>query len=309
MPAKKHHFWSPALRGIVLALQAQGHLALSFFQQIRPFMQLLCHSRPTPFQHRVGGHVRRVAALLLSVFCLSAAVQAQNPPLSDKLLTEVGQWVQQSQQLDASQFSFAPLDSRVQVQSCDRPLVMDTPFAARETVRVRCLGNPSWQLYLRVLLKPGVAPGLPSQNTAAPIVNPSSPAPAAGGATRRVVVANQTLRAGSIASRDLLREVDVPAQGVELQAVGSIKEVENSELVRDVQAGVPLRGYDVRRAVVIKQGQSVLLTVGQGNGFSITARVEAMQDGKIGDQIRLKNPDSGRLLTGIVTGPNAARGL
>ncbi len=240
---------------------------------------------------------------------MCAAVQAQNPPGPDKLLAEVGQWVQQSQLLEASQFSFAPLDGRVQLQSCDRPLVMDTPFAARETVRVRCLGNPSWQLYLRVLLKPGVAPGLPSQNALAPMGSASGPAAAPGTATRRVVVATQTLRAGSIASRDLLREVDVPAQGVELQAVGSIKEVENSELVRDVQAGVPLRGYDVRRAVVVKQGQSVLLTVGQGNGFSITARVEAMQDGKIGDQIRLKNPDSGRLLTGIVTGPNAARGL
>ena len=74
-------------------------------------------------------------------------------------------------------------------------------------------------------------------------------------------------------------------------------------------AGAPIRSYDIRRAVVVKQGQSVMLTVGQGSGFSITARVEAMQDGKIGDQIRLKNPDSGRLLTGIVTGPNAARGL
>ena len=272
-------------------------------------MQLLCHSRQTPLQHWLGARVRRAAALLLSVFCLGAAAQAQTPPPSEKLLTEVGQWVQQTQQLDASLFSFAPLDSRVQLQTCDRSLVMDTPFAARETVRVRCLGNPSWQLYLRVLLKPGVAPGLPAQNTAAPIAKASSPAATTVVATRRVVVASQTLRAGSIASRELLREVDVPAQGVELQAVGSIKEVENSELVRDVQAGVPLRGYDVRRPVVVKQGQSVLLTVGQGNGFSITARVEAMQDGKIGDQIRLKNPDSGRLLTGIVTGPNAARGL
>ncbi len=270
-------------------------------------MQLLCHSRRSPVHRGLGACVRRWAALLLSVFCMGTAAHAQNSVVSDKLLTEVGQWVQQSQQLDASQFSFAALDGRVQLQSCDRPLVMDTPFAARETVRVRCLGNPSWQLYLRVLLKPGVAPGLPAQNSAAPIPNTSSPA--ATGATRRVVVASQTLRAGSIATRDLLREVDVPAQGVELQALGSIKEVENSELVRDVQAGVPLRAFDVRRAVVVKQGQLVMLTVGQGNGFSITARVEAMQDGKIGDQIRLKNPESGRLLTGIVTGPNAARGL
>ena len=283
-------------------------------------MQLLCHSRRSPLQRWVGAGARRWAALLVSVFCMATAVQAQNAVAPDKLLTEVGQWVQKSQQLDASQFSFAPLDSRVQLQSCDRALVMDTPFASRETVRVRCLGNPGWQLYLRVVLKPGVAPGLPSQtnaptgtstnNNTSANANASSPiASGAAGATRRVVVASQPLRAGSIATRDLLREIDVPAQGAELQALGSIKEVENSELVRDVQAGVPLRGYDVRRAVVVKQGQSVMLTVGQGNGFSITARVEALQDGKIGDQIRLKNPESGRLLTGVVTGPNAARGL
>lgn len=281
-------------------------------------MQLLCHSRPTPFQCRVAAVVRRVAAFLLSVFCVGAAVQAQNLPSPDKLLTEVGQWVQKSQQLEASQFSFAPLDTRVQLQSCDRPLVMDTPFASRETVRVRCLGNPSWQLYLRVVLKPGIAPGLAATGaTGAPAPSGSASGPATAPVagvtavvpTRRVVVASQLLRAGSLASRDLLREMEMPAQGLDPQAVGSLKDVENGEMVRDVQAGVPLRGHDVRRAVVIKQGQSVTLTVGQGNGFSITARVEAMQDGKIGDQIRLKNPDSGRLLTGIVTGPNAARGL
>jgi len=69
-----------------------------------------------------------------------------------------------------------------------------------------------------------------------------------------------------------------------------------------------LRSHDVRRAVLVKQGQSVLLTVTQGNGFSITARVDALQDGKMGDQIRLKNPESGRILSGVVTGPNTAKG-
>jgi flagella basal body P-ring formation protein FlgA len=149
----------------------------------------------------------------------------------------------------------------------------------------------------------------PSGSASGPAAVAAVAAVTAVAPTRRVVVASQLLRAGSLASRDLLREMEMPAQGLDPQAVGSLKDVENGEMVRDVQAGVPLRGHDVRSAVVIKQGQSVTLTVGQGNGFSITARVEAMQDGKIGDQIRLKNPDSGRLLTGIVTGPNAARGL
>ncbi len=257
-------------------------------------MQLLCHSL--------------LSALLLAWAGLCSAQTPGGAP-ADKLLTEVGQWVQQTQKLDANQFSFAPLDSRVQLQTCERPLVMDTPFASRETVRVRCLGNPSWQLYLRVVLKAGVAPGL-----VAPGATPStgalgSDAGATVGGTRKVVVATQVMRTGAIANRELLREVEVSAQGSEAQLIVSLSEAENSEFVREVQPGVPLHTYDLRRAVVIKQGQVVTLTVGQGNGFSITARVEALQDGKIGEQIRLKNPESGRLLTGIVTGPNTARGL
>jgi flagella basal body P-ring formation protein FlgA len=49
--------------------------------------------------------------------------------------------------------------------------------------------------------------------------------------------------------------------------------------------------------------------VGEGKGFLITVRAEAQQDGLRGDQIRLKNPESGRSLTAVVTGMNTARGL
>ena len=274
-------------------------------------MHLLCHSRLSslPSGGVRPGAGRRYLLALLVAWCGLSGAQTPAPGQAEKLLTEVGQWVQQTQQLEAKQFSFAPLDGRVHLQSCERPLVMDTPFAARETIRVRCLGNPTWQLYLRVVLKPGVAPGL-----VAPGTTPSTGALAVEGApkaagTRKVVVATQVMRAGSIANRELLREVEVSAQGSEAQLIVALSEAENSEFIREVQPGVPLHTYDLRRAVVIKQGQVVTLTVGQGNGFAITARVEALQDGKIGEQIRLKNPESGRLLTGTVTGPNAARGL
>ena len=56
-------------------------------------------------------------------------------------------------------------------------------------------------------------------------------------------------------------------------------------------------------------GKIVQLTISQAGGFSISARVEALQDGRLGDQVRLKNLESGRLVTGVVTGPNAASGL
>jgi flagella basal body P-ring formation protein FlgA len=53
----------------------------------------------------------------------------------------------------------------------------------------------------------------------------------------------------------------------------------------------------------------VLVAVGEGKGFLITVRAEAQQDGTLGDQIRLKNPESGRSLSAVITGMNTARGL
>jgi flagella basal body P-ring formation protein FlgA len=60
---------------------------------------------------------------------------------------------------------------------------------------------------------------------------------------------------------------------------------------------------------LVKKGQMVLLSVGQAQGFQISARVEAMQDGRFGEQIKLKNRDSGRELSGRVQGPNQVVGL
>jgi len=56
-------------------------------------------------------------------------------------------------------------------------------------------------------------------------------------------------------------------------------------------------------------GQQVLMTVGNGNDFQIRVRVEALQDGRMGEQVKLKNPESGKSLSGTVTGPNAVKGL
>ena len=282
-------------------------------------MQLLCHwlKEVLPAQALLR-LLRGLVLAAMSLQCFSSLAQPESPPpAQDKLLAEVGQWVQQSYRLGAEQFTFAPMDTRVQLQSCDRPLVIDAPFATRETVRVRCLGTPYWQLYLRLTPKPGVTLGamsaMPAKPTSAPVVIapaiPKAPAASAPPTLRKVVVGKQLLRAGTVLTPEMLEEQEIAAPGVDLQAVVSIKDLEYGEMVRDMQAGVPLRSHDVRRATLVKQGQAVILTIGQSGGFAISARVEALQDGKMGEQIRLKNPESGRIITGVVTGTGTARGF
>jgi len=270
-------------------------------------MQMLCHHRScrSAVMRNVWCGLRFVALLMGAAWgCVALAQAPTGTSPQDKVFQEVAQWVANTQQVSTSEFSFAPMDSRVQLQGCNLPLVMDSPFSSRETVRVRCLGNPTWQLYLRLRFKPG-AIGLDNSRPAASVQPGSSPA-APG---RRVVVGKQLLRVGTVLNGDLLQEQEHAGPGLDPQAVASIKDVLNGELVRDVPAGVPLRSHDVRRALLVKRGQSVVLTVRQGSGFSITARVEAVEDGRMGDQVRLKNAESGRILSGVVTGPSAARGL
>jgi len=311
-------------------------------------MQMLCH-KPSPLDalQRVWLVVTQAVVLCLALALGGAQAVAQTAgeaPLSqESLFKEVGNWMQQNQQLSAGQFDFVPLDNRVKVPPCDRPLVMDLPFATKETVRVRCLGASSWQLYLRANIKtppakpattaapssaatPSSAAAPSSAAKPAPATAPSNNAPAAAqplpvAATppksvgvpasprRKVVVGTQFLRAGTVLSASMLEETEQAAAGADNSLFGSVKDLENAEVVRDIPAGTALRSSDVRRALMIKQGQLVMLTISQGGSFAIVARVEALQDGRLGDQIRLKNPESGRLLSGVVTGPNAAKGL
>lgn len=233
------------------------------------------------------------ALLLLAVCALPGLAFAQGT--QEKMLTQVKQWVAQTQNTTAAQVEIAPLDGRVQVQACPQPLQMDLPFASRETVRVRCT-QPPWQLYLRLQAGSG-GPAEVTQTSADAT------------ATRQTVVARHLIQRGTRLQPGMLEEVTLPALGMDPNAVASLQDLLHGEVVRDMPAGQVLRSSDIRRAILVKQGQSALMMVGQNTGFQITVRVEALQDGRMGEQIRLKNPDSGRLLTGTVTGPNAVRGL
>lgn len=241
-------------------------------------------------------HRAVTAALLLAACALPGLAWAQGVQgAQEKLMTQVRQWVAQTQNTSPAQVEIAPLDGRVQVQSCPQPLAMDLPFASRETVRVRCT-QPPWQLYLRVLSGgSGPVDAIPNSADAS--------------AMRQTVVTRHLIQRGTRLLPAMLEQVTLPALGMDINAVASLQDLLHGEVVRDIPAGQVLRSHDIRRSVLVKQGQSALMVVGQNSGFQITVRVEALQDGRMGEQIRLKNPDSGRLLTGTVTGPNAVRGL
>jgi flagella basal body P-ring formation protein FlgA len=227
------------------------------------------------------------------------------------LFQQARSWVMNQQPAPAEPAQFAALDSRVQIAECGQALQFDYPFSgSRETVRVRCPQPIAWQMFLRVTNRPATAAPV----AAAPARGAVTPTAAAAPVTlqpaqKTVVVTRQLIKRGTELTPDLIEEVQRPVAGLDPLAINSLKDADRAEVIRDIPAGTVLRSYDIKRTLLVRKGQAALLTVGQGAGFQITVRVEAQQDGYLGEQIRLKNTESGRLISGVVTGPNALKGL
>lgn len=234
--------------------------------------------------------------MLAPLLAAAACVHAATP--QEQLNAALSAWVGAQNDVPASQVEVRPLDSRLSVQPCAGGFSFDYPFVSREDVRVRCL-KPNWQLFVKVGFVQGSAPVTTSKTVAT----------AAAPEFRQVVVAASNLQAGQVLQRDSLKMERLDAEKVSKGHYLEIRGLEGQELVRAVRAGEPIRLSDVRAAVMVRRGELVLMTVGSAQTFEISVKAEAMQDGKMGEQIKLRNNESGRILSAIVTGRGTAKGL
>ena len=210
----------------------------------------------------------------------------------DALEKQAQQWALSHPSFRGKQVHVVPVDPRINVQHCQQNLQFEQPFPNQAAIRVRC-AQPVWQLFVNLNMGQSVA----SVNRA----NPAAPA------LYKVLVTKELLKRGTLLTPAMFSYAEMPVAGMENQIISDANVLKNMELVRDLTPNTPLRSYDVKTAVLVRRGQEVQVTAGEGQGFSITMRAEALQDGGFGEQIRLKNVESGRSLFGVITGPNAAK--
>ena len=251
--------------------------------------------------------------LLAMALPLGAIAQANSA--AESMGLQVRQWMSQTHGVNAKDVVIAPLDDRLKVQACQKSLTVDNPFASKETVRVRC-AEPVWQLYLQVSMPAGRVNAPPTVASAG-VPNPAAPSSSAplqnannsATAPKTIVLARRLLQRGVILLPEMLEEVQASPGNVDTQLLSTLKDAHQAELTRDIPAGQALRVSDIRRAIMVKQGQTVMLSIGNKSEFQISIRMEALQDGRLGEQVKLKNPESGRQVSGVVTGPNTAKGI
>jgi len=255
---------------------------------------------------------RRLPARLLAV-CLLATPGAHATSPQELLAGEAAKWVATQNEVPVDQVIVAPLDARVAVQPCASQYIFDYPFVNRESVRARCL-KPSWQLYIKVgfsqvnqpppantksSTQPAQASHTPSSRTPPAQVTPES---------RMVLVAASNLTPGQLLQPEMFKLEKMDADKINKSHLLEATGLEGQELVRALRAGEPVRNVDMRPAIMVKKGELVQLTVGRAGEFQISVRLEAMQDGRLGDPIKLRNAESGRILGGVVTGKGLVKG-
>ncbi|MCV6613750.1 MAG: flagellar basal body P-ring formation chaperone FlgA [Cellvibrionaceae bacterium] len=154
------------------------------------------------------------------------------------------------------------LDSRLRLQACASPLNFEQNnfrgLSNQATVRVSCSGPKPWSLFLGARIE----------------------------AYAKIPVAAQPLVRGQI-----LGPGDIHSQ-VRLvrgnQALLQTEQLLGLQLKRALPQGEPLRESHLTQPKLIKRGDAVVLAARLG-AASVSTEATAMADGKLGQQIRVKN--------------------
>lgn len=122
---------------------------------------------------------------------------------------------------------------------------------------------------------------------------------------KNVPVLVKRLEAGTIIGSsdiDWLSVDEDRAAGVVLDADKLI----GRELQRDTDAGQPLREHDVIPPRLVVRGQLVMMKI-ETPFMTVTAQGRALQDGKLGDVVRVSNTQSNRMIEGTVESAGVVR--
>lgn len=260
---------------------------------------------------RIPQAARPVVGLLtavVSALALAATPGGADPDASgrEQLGREARLWLSTLTGQPANRMALSQLDARIQVAECDQPWTFDLPFGPGQALRARCR-RPSQQVFL--LTQSVRHPGMVGTLGAPSRAEPAQPADAAQLKPTTAWVLAESVGVRTPLNARHLVQAEVSSQLLREDQVTDPDSLEYMESNRALKAGTPLRKSDLRPIKLVKRGDLVSVSVEPVRGLRVEARLEATEDGVLGQRIRLKNPQSGRFTMAQVTGPGLATGL
>ncbi len=117
----------------------------------------------------------------------------------------------------------------------------------------------------------------------------------------QVPVLAHALGRGETVSRTMIDWITISDRRINRTMILAMDQLIGMETVRPLKAGQPLRISDVRQPLMVEKGTLVTMVVEQG-ALSLSATGKAMQDGSLGETIRLMNTSTSRMIEAKVTG-------
>lgn len=170
------------------------------------------------------------------------------------------------------QVTVQPLDPLLKMTDCSDTLQINlrqTIMHHRHSVQVKCPA-PAWSLYVSATLS----------------------------VFQNVVISQHALARKQIVDAN---DLTVAVQDITLldgDFLSSPQEISGLVLRRPVAAGAPLTQSMFEQAQIIKKGDSVTI-VAKNDAIQVSSQGQAMENGKTGEQISVKNQQSGRVIKAV----------
>ncbi|GLX89058.1 flagella basal body P-ring formation protein FlgA [Pseudomonas fragi] len=170
------------------------------------------------------------------------------------------------------------LDPRLRLAQCDKELTatLESPAQpmGRVTVRVRCEGSSPWTIFVPAQVK----------------------------LFREVVTVTHPLKRGMVIDYDdvVLRERDISL--INQGYMTAVELAVGQKLLRPMVTDQVLTLTHLEQAAVVRKGDQVVINARSG---TLTVRMpgEALSDGGLSEQVRVKNLNSKRVIKARITGP------
>lgn len=176
------------------------------------------------------------------------------------------------------QFHISNLDNRLKLSACsvpvDKTVTSASPLASQVSVRLACTGLSPWAIYVPVRVD----------------------------SFATVAVASRSLHRGQqLTSKDInfARVNTTQLSGGYFEAADGLI---GMELKRGIRAGATLTKNTIKAPTIVKRGETVSLEA-TAAGIAVITNAKALSAGKLGQQIRVQNLSSKRLLSARVIGP------
>lgn len=164
-----------------------------------------------------------------------------------------------------------PISERLKLNQCKTPLqgsIVGDKIKSKTSVKIYCEGIDNWDVYIRVKVQ---------------VLIP-------------VVVAKKSLSKGETLSADNLELVYMPEPQVRGRVFATVDVLKGASLKKNIISKKSIKHRDI---CYICKGDKVTLSANK-NGLVIKASGIALTDGNIGDNIKIKNSRTQRIVIGTV---------